>query len=146
MPCCCPPARPDIPILVAAKRPRMLELTARHADAWNLAWFGLPDERLAGSAAELMAACARVGRDPATPRDHGRASTSATRTSAIRGEDGPRRRSPATPMRSRPGSPRTPPPGADHVIAALDPSTPESLARFLERSTLTGSQPAGSPA
>jgi Coenzyme F420-dependent N5,N10-methylene tetrahydromethanopterin reductase and related flavin-dependent oxidoreductases len=28
-----PPARPDIPILIAAKRPRMLELTARHADA-----------------------------------------------------------------------------------------------------------------
>ena len=25
----------------------MFELTARHADAWNLAWFGLPDERLA---------------------------------------------------------------------------------------------------
>ena len=43
-----PPARPDMPILVAAKGPRMLELTARHADAWNLAWFGLPDERLAG--------------------------------------------------------------------------------------------------
>lgn len=32
-----PPARPDIPILVGAKKPRMLELTARHADAWNLA-------------------------------------------------------------------------------------------------------------
>ena len=42
-----PPARPDLPILIAAKRPRMLELTARHADAWNLAWFGLPDERWA---------------------------------------------------------------------------------------------------
>ena len=42
-----PPARPDLPILIAAKGPRMLELTARHADAWNLAWFGLPDERLA---------------------------------------------------------------------------------------------------
>ena len=28
----------------------MLELTARHADAWNLAWFGLPDERLGARA------------------------------------------------------------------------------------------------
>ena len=46
-----PPARPDIPILVAAKKPRMFELTARHADAWNMAWFGLPDERLATGAA-----------------------------------------------------------------------------------------------
>jgi alkanesulfonate monooxygenase SsuD/methylene tetrahydromethanopterin reductase-like flavin-dependent oxidoreductase (luciferase family) len=61
-----PPARPDLPILIAAKRPRMLELTARHADAWNLAWFGLPDERLATARADLAAACAAVGRDPAT--------------------------------------------------------------------------------
>ena len=44
----------------------MLDLTARHADAWNAAWFGLPDERLAGRRADLAAACARVGRDPAT--------------------------------------------------------------------------------
>lgn len=61
-----PPARPDLPILIAARRPRMLELTARFADAWNLAWFGMPDERLAGVRAELDAACARVDRDPAT--------------------------------------------------------------------------------
>jgi alkanesulfonate monooxygenase SsuD/methylene tetrahydromethanopterin reductase-like flavin-dependent oxidoreductase (luciferase family) len=61
-----PPARPDLPILIAAKRPRMMELTARHADAWNLAWFGAPDERLATSRADLLAACERVGRDPAT--------------------------------------------------------------------------------
>ena len=61
-----PPARPDLPILIAAKRPRMLELTARHADAWNLAWFGHPDDRLTTGRADLLAACAAVGRDPAT--------------------------------------------------------------------------------
>lgn len=61
-----PPARPDLPILIAAKRPRMLELTARHADMWNLAWFGEPDERLARVRGELAAACEAVGRDPAT--------------------------------------------------------------------------------
>lgn len=61
-----PPARPDIPILVAAKRPRMLDLTARHADAWNQAWFGLPDERWARIRRELDAACERAGRDPAS--------------------------------------------------------------------------------
>src|SRR6185369_12608031 len=59
-------ARPDLPILVAAKGPRMLELAARHADAWNLAWFGLPDERLARVRGELEATIERVGRDPAT--------------------------------------------------------------------------------
>lgn len=61
-----PPARPDLPILIAAKRPRMLDLTARHADAWNLAWFGQPDERLARVRGDLDAACIAAGRDPAT--------------------------------------------------------------------------------
>ncbi len=55
-----------IPILVAAKGPRMLRLAARHADAWNSAWFGAPDERLAGRRADLAAACGAAGRDPAT--------------------------------------------------------------------------------
>lgn len=61
-----PPARPDLPILIAAKGPRMLELTARYADVWNEAWFGMPDERWAGLNRDLMAACEKVGRDPAT--------------------------------------------------------------------------------
>ncbi len=61
-----PPARPDLPILIAAKRPRMLELTARHADIWNEAWFGPPDERWARLRHDLDAACRAVGRDPAT--------------------------------------------------------------------------------
>lgn len=38
-----PPAR-RIPILIAAFRPRMLELTARWADQWNTAWFGAADD------------------------------------------------------------------------------------------------------
>lgn len=56
------------PILIAGKGPRMLELVARHADAWNAAWYGRPetatelDERIA----RLQTACARVGRDPAS--------------------------------------------------------------------------------
>jgi alkanesulfonate monooxygenase SsuD/methylene tetrahydromethanopterin reductase-like flavin-dependent oxidoreductase (luciferase family) len=61
-----PPARPDLPILIAAKRPRMLELTARHADIWNEAWLGPPDERWARMRRDLDAACRAVGRDPAT--------------------------------------------------------------------------------
>jgi alkanesulfonate monooxygenase SsuD/methylene tetrahydromethanopterin reductase-like flavin-dependent oxidoreductase (luciferase family) len=62
-----PPDRP-IPILVAAKGRRMLRLTARHADAWNTAWFGLPDDRLHRRLAELNAALEAEGRDPATLR------------------------------------------------------------------------------
>jgi alkanesulfonate monooxygenase SsuD/methylene tetrahydromethanopterin reductase-like flavin-dependent oxidoreductase (luciferase family) len=62
-----PPERP-IPILVAAKGGRMLRLTARYADAWNTAWFGLPDELLCRRLAELHAALEAEGRDPATLR------------------------------------------------------------------------------
>ena len=61
-----PPARSDLPVAVASKGPRMMELAARHADAWNAAWFGLPDERLARLRRELAAACERAARDPAT--------------------------------------------------------------------------------
>jgi alkanesulfonate monooxygenase SsuD/methylene tetrahydromethanopterin reductase-like flavin-dependent oxidoreductase (luciferase family) len=62
-----PPDRP-IPILVAAQGWRMLRLTARYADAWNTAWFGLPDELLCRRLAELNAALEVEGRDPATLR------------------------------------------------------------------------------
>lgn len=58
--------RPRIPLLVAAKGPRMLRLTADHADCWNTAWFGMPDERLAQRLADMRAACAEAGRDPAS--------------------------------------------------------------------------------
>ena len=59
------PVRP-IPILVAAKGERMLRLTARHADAWQTAWFGLPNERYRQRHAGFLAACAAETRDPAT--------------------------------------------------------------------------------
>ena len=61
-----PPPRPHTPILIAAKGDRMLRLTARRADAWNTAWFGLPDARWRARLADLQAAVAEVGRDPAT--------------------------------------------------------------------------------
>jgi len=127
-----PPARPDLPILVAAKGPRMLELTARHADAWNLAWFGLPDDRLARVRHQLRETCERVGRDPA--------SLSITVGVTVRyPNEGP-----------EPAEPPTSPAltgtveaiahglaahavaGADHLIASLEPSTPRTLAAFTE--------------
>jgi alkanesulfonate monooxygenase SsuD/methylene tetrahydromethanopterin reductase-like flavin-dependent oxidoreductase (luciferase family) len=60
-----PPAR-RIPILIACKRPRMLRLTARYADAYNTAWYGAPDERLERQLAALAEALEAEGRDPAT--------------------------------------------------------------------------------
>jgi alkanesulfonate monooxygenase SsuD/methylene tetrahydromethanopterin reductase-like flavin-dependent oxidoreductase (luciferase family) len=63
-----PPPDQPIPLLVAAKGRRMLRLTARYADAWNTAWFGLPDDLLQRRLAELNAALEAEGRDPATLR------------------------------------------------------------------------------
>ena len=62
-----PPERP-IPILVAGQGRRMLRLTARYADAWNTAWYGLPDDLLHRRLADLDAVLAAEGRDPATLR------------------------------------------------------------------------------
>jgi probable F420-dependent oxidoreductase len=63
-----PPPQRSIPILIAGKGPRMLRLTARHADAWNTAWFGRPDDRLRGRQSDLEEALAAEGRDPTTLR------------------------------------------------------------------------------
>ncbi len=57
------PVQSPLPILVGTGSPRMLRITATHADEWNT--WGAPD--MAGSAlAKLRTACERVGRDPAT--------------------------------------------------------------------------------
>jgi alkanesulfonate monooxygenase SsuD/methylene tetrahydromethanopterin reductase-like flavin-dependent oxidoreductase (luciferase family) len=56
--------RPDgIPVLIASRGPRMLELTATYADQWNTAWVGTVDA-IAQRRAEMEAACLKVGRDP----------------------------------------------------------------------------------
>ncbi len=60
-----PPSRP-IPVLVAAFGERMLRLTARHADLWNTAWFGAPDDQLADAFAAFDRAMQSEGRDRST--------------------------------------------------------------------------------
>ena len=52
-----------IPILIAGNKPRMMGLVARHADAWNTAWFGHPDDRLRERLRDLDAALDEAGRD-----------------------------------------------------------------------------------
>lgn len=57
------PAGPRI--LIGARRPRMLQLVARYADAWNTAWH--TDTAIVKERHEpLVHACAAIGRDPAT--------------------------------------------------------------------------------
>ncbi|HET9457450.1 MAG TPA: LLM class flavin-dependent oxidoreductase [Candidatus Limnocylindrales bacterium] len=60
-----PPRQPPTRVLVAAKGRRMLRLTARYADLWQTAWFGLPDERWRQRRTDFLEACAVEGRDPA---------------------------------------------------------------------------------
>jgi probable F420-dependent oxidoreductase len=59
------PSRSGPPIWIGAQRPRMLELVARHADAWNTVWHITP-ERVGEEYAKMLDACRKVGRDPAT--------------------------------------------------------------------------------
>lgn len=56
------PARKP-PVLIASKGPRMLDLTARRADAWNTAWFGGIDNTLRERTRDLDAALDAVGRE-----------------------------------------------------------------------------------
>jgi probable F420-dependent oxidoreductase len=83
-PCDPAPVQRPLPILVGAKGPRMLRITARHADEWN-AW---ADADGAGPLRQrLLEACDAVGRDPATIR---------TSTNALIELDGSKRAGRAT--------------------------------------------------
>jgi probable F420-dependent oxidoreductase len=59
------PSRGGPPIWIGAGRPRMLNLVAQHADAWNTAWHLTP-ERVGEEYGKMLDACRSVGRDPAT--------------------------------------------------------------------------------
>ncbi|MBA2276296.1 MAG: LLM class flavin-dependent oxidoreductase [Chloroflexia bacterium] len=59
------PRRHGPPLLVGTSGPRMLRLTARYADLWNAEWVNEP-KALPPASATVDAACAEVGRDPAT--------------------------------------------------------------------------------
>ena len=58
------PSRSGPPIWIGARRPRMLGLAARYADAWNTVWYVDP-ARVPAAYEQFTQACAAVGRDPA---------------------------------------------------------------------------------
>jgi alkanesulfonate monooxygenase SsuD/methylene tetrahydromethanopterin reductase-like flavin-dependent oxidoreductase (luciferase family) len=61
-----PPRRAGGPsILTASKAPRMQRLSARFADRWNTAWYGVPQEPFWERRDGLWAACDEIGRDRA---------------------------------------------------------------------------------
>ncbi len=118
------PIRPDLPILIAAKGERMLRLTARHADAWQTAWFGRPDDRYRERHDALVAACEAEGRDPATLAitvgiDVGGGEDGAGSVALAAGAIADT----LTVWQEI---------GADHVQLAVNPGTPESFATVLD--------------
>lgn len=60
-----PLQQPSPPIWVGGRGDRLLEITARHADGWNMVWAFTREEYLARTAV-LEGAAERAGRDPAT--------------------------------------------------------------------------------
>ena len=57
-----PPSARRIPVLMAGNGPRMMALIARHADAWNTAWFNAVDGRLTGRIGAMRSALDEAGR------------------------------------------------------------------------------------
>ena len=64
--CCEPRPNPMPVIMVGAFKPKMLRLTARYADWWNVSSIGVQTYRR--RVGEFEQACAELGRNPATVR------------------------------------------------------------------------------
>ncbi len=60
------PSKAGPPIWIGASRPRMLELTARYADAWNTTSWRHRADHTASKYPQFLEACRKVGRDPST--------------------------------------------------------------------------------
>ena len=123
------PAR-RIPLLIAAKGPRMMRLTARYADAWNVAWHGHPDDAFHAKMTALDEALDAARRDPATLR----------RTSGIILRDPAQRDATASPAAAFGGSVEEiaevldehAAAGIDEAIFWLEPKSDASLERLAE--------------
>jgi probable F420-dependent oxidoreductase len=85
-----PPPERHIPILIAGSGPRMRDLVARHADAWNTAWFDSADGTFRAEIDAMKASLDAVGRPHSTLRrtvgfEHGANRPAADLTAAMSG-------------------------------------------------------------
>lgn len=120
------PSRHGPPLLIAGRRPRMLQLTARYADAWNTAW-PVDPQVVKERYQEFKQACATVGRDSATIE-----LTVGTTVNPLPSHQ----ETDATNVIS--GSPQAiadrlqgfAQEGVSHLIVGLEPSSNESIAQF----------------
>lgn len=110
------------PVVIGTSGPRMLEITARHADGWNI-YFDKTNNSVDGyraASAQLDAACERAGRDP---------STLTRSVSIIAGYDP---NVPAPVLRATPAGIAAEiraygEAGADHVQVRMEPNTLEGI-------------------
>lgn len=120
------PSRHGPPLMIAGRRPRMLQLAARYADAWNCAWHVEPS-LVKASHEEFKQACAIVGRDATTVELTLGTMVSLLSAGAQAGEahtiSGPPE---AIAQRIKSFAQV----GVAHVIVMLDPLTIESIAQF----------------
>ena len=115
------------PILIGTKGHRMMRLAARYADSWNADW--VVPEALPEHLARVDAACAEVGRDPATLERT--ASTHIDLPGVERRPFGdPRRRTTGTPEELAAFLRRFGDAGITHVQVWLAPSTPAGIEAF----------------
>ena len=124
-----PPPDRTIPVLVASHRPRMHGLAARFGDAWNTAWFGLPDDRLRERMNGVDQALAAAGRDPA---DLERTIGLIVRDPAQPPEEDEGSTIPGTPEGVAAGLAEYEQLGFSHVIAFVEPTTAEAIERLAE--------------
>jgi len=114
-------------ILIGARRPRMLELVAQYADAWNTAWH-IDPAVVASRYEEFQQVCTRVGRE-GTPVE-------LTVGTAVRlrppTEDAPEKAITGTPQEIANRLQALAGPGASHLIVSLDPMTPQTIEEFGE--------------
>ena len=117
------------PILIGSFAPRMLSLLARYGDAWNIWWTqtGNVAEGVPPYAARVDAACAAIGRDPATVE----------KTAAVLVAIGPERPAPkgVTPLAGSPeeiaaGLRAYASAGVSHLQVRLQPNVPASWEAF----------------
>jgi alkanesulfonate monooxygenase SsuD/methylene tetrahydromethanopterin reductase-like flavin-dependent oxidoreductase (luciferase family) len=110
--------------MIGTRGERMLRLTAQHADLWNGCWFRDPSE-VAAQRAAVDAACAAVGRDPASlGRTGGVRLDLPTRTGKGAGAPAPLIESPAQTADLLRGYAAG---GLSHVQVWLDPRDPASI-------------------
>jgi probable F420-dependent oxidoreductase len=132
------PFRPDMPLLIASKGPRMMELTARYADSWNSCWYGRPTPRWSEQRNALVEACRAAGRDPATLEQTAGliAHFPDLEEPAVREEVDRERALSGTADEVAEGLRQWRDEGIGHAIVSLRPATPEAVARIAEAAAL----------